>query len=157
MNIGEVNTVILICEESLKVLQVLLVVEEGYNHVRALAVGSAGAQDYLMRHRLGSYFSTIVNIIGALSWSSSSCKRDTTICLVLGDCIPDRVAWHFCCLILLQAKVETNASKAECDQASCSSCQFCSSSAPFVLGLDSVSFFGEWGRSQVAVNDSLCC
>jgi len=74
VDIREVNTVILIREERLKVLQVLLVVEEGYNHVRTLAVGTAGAKDCLMRHRLGSGFSAIVNSIGALSWSSSSCK-----------------------------------------------------------------------------------
>jgi len=74
MNIPEVNTVFLICEESLKVLHVLLVVVEGYNHVRAFAVGVADAQDYLMRHRLGSYVSTTGNIIGALSCSSSCCK-----------------------------------------------------------------------------------
>ena len=111
-----------------------------------------------MRHWLGgTVFAVGVKTVGALVLGC--CKRNSSVSLVLGDCVFYGVAWHFCRLILLQAKVETDASKAKGDQASSGNSQFRFKRAPFVLGLDSISLFGEWGRSLVgfAVNDSLCC
>lgn len=67
MDIGEVNPVILVCEERFEVRHVVLVVVERYKHVRTVTVGSTDAKDNLVRHWLGSdFFILAVNIVGAL-------------------------------------------------------------------------------------------
>jgi hypothetical protein len=67
MDIGEVNPVILVCQERFEVRHVVLIVVERHKHVRTVAVGSTDAKDNLVRHWLGNDgFILAVNIVGAL-------------------------------------------------------------------------------------------
>ena len=120
MDIGEVNPVVLVCEERFEVRHVVLVIVERHKQERTVAVVSTLAKNNLVRHWLGIVIWICVNILGA-----GFCKRDSSVSLVLGNCVFYGVAWHFCPLILLQAKVETNASKAKGDQAGSGNSQFC--------------------------------